>query len=88
MAACEVCGNDYERSFTVRIEGEVHTFDCFECAIHMLAPSCGHCGCTVIGHGDSSCDRSPSFARKWRTWARGESGSRVTSKVFRRPSGG
>lgn len=51
MAACEVCGNEYARSFTVRLGGEVHTFDCFECAIHLLAPSCAHCGCTVIGHG-------------------------------------
>jgi len=51
MAACEVCGNEYARAFTVRLAGEVHTFDCFECAIHLLAPSCAHCGCTVIGHG-------------------------------------
>jgi hypothetical protein len=51
MTACEVCGNEYERSFTVRMAGEVHTFDCFECAIHLLAPSCAHCGCTVVGHG-------------------------------------
>jgi len=28
-----------------------YTFDCFECAIHMLAPACGHCGCRVLGHG-------------------------------------
>jgi hypothetical protein len=33
------------------IEGESHTFDCFECAIHSLAPTCSHCGCRVIGHG-------------------------------------
>jgi hypothetical protein len=26
-------------------------FDSFECAIHMLAPVCPHCGCRVIGHG-------------------------------------
>jgi hypothetical protein len=26
-------------------------FDCFECAIHALAPVCDHCGCRVIGHG-------------------------------------
>jgi len=51
MAACEVCGNDYARTLTVRMAGEVHTFDCFECAIHLLAPSCANCGCTVIGHG-------------------------------------
>jgi hypothetical protein len=27
------------------------TFDCFECAIHRLAPACSHCGCRIIGHG-------------------------------------
>lgn len=48
---CEVCGNEYDRSFRV-IDGHgSHVFDCFECAIHGLAPRCAHCGCTVIGHG-------------------------------------
>ena len=51
MAECEVCGNDYDKSFQVTQEGEAHTFDSFECAIQALAPRCGHCGCTVIGHG-------------------------------------
>jgi hypothetical protein len=51
MATCEVCGNDYDKAFTVEREGEAHTFDSFECAIHALAPVCGHCGCKVIGHG-------------------------------------
>ncbi|WP_046468420.1 hypothetical protein [Allosalinactinospora lopnorensis] len=51
MAACEVCGNEYERAFEVRMAGQSHTFDSFECAIHRLAPSCEHCGCRVIGHG-------------------------------------
>jgi hypothetical protein len=27
------------------------TFDSFECAIHLMAPACGHCGCRVLGHG-------------------------------------
>jgi len=48
---CEVCGNDYEKSFTVSLGGETHTFDSFECAIQGLAPVCEHCGCRVIGHG-------------------------------------
>jgi len=48
---CEVCGNDYDKAFTVSFEGEQHTFDSFECAIHALAPTCGHCGCRVVGHG-------------------------------------
>lgn len=51
MAKCEVCGNDYDKSFEVRMRGQTHTFDSFECAIHVLAPTCGHCGCRVIGHG-------------------------------------
>jgi hypothetical protein len=48
---CEVCGNDYDRAFQVIQDGETHTFDSFECAIHALSPTCGHCGCRVIGHG-------------------------------------
>ena len=51
MAQCEVCGNDYYLSFKVITAGNEHTFDCFECAIHKLAPVCAHCGCKVIGHG-------------------------------------
>ena len=51
MAKCEVCGNDYYLSFEVVTAGDRHTFDCFECAIHKLAPICSHCGCKVIGHG-------------------------------------
>ncbi len=51
MGQCEVCGNSYEKAFTVTMEGRDHTFDCFECAIHALAPACSHCGCRVIGHG-------------------------------------
>jgi hypothetical protein len=51
MAVCEVCGNDYDKAFEVRLQGATHTFDSFECAIHALAPSCAHCGCRVIGHG-------------------------------------
>ena len=51
MAQCEVCGNDYDKSFTVEMGGKKHTFDSFECAIHALAPTCDHCGCHVVGHG-------------------------------------
>ena len=51
MATCEVCGNDYDKSFDVRIGGSSHTFDSFECAIHRLAPQCTHCRCRIIGHG-------------------------------------
>ena len=51
MATCEVCGNEYDKTFEVRRGGETHIFDSFECAIHALAPVCQHCGCRVIGHG-------------------------------------
>ncbi|MCW2946491.1 MAG: hypothetical protein JWR24_3208 [Actinoallomurus sp.] len=56
MAACEVCGNDYDDAFEVRMGGQTHVFDSFECAIHRLAPSCEHCDCRVIGHGVQSGD--------------------------------
>lgn len=49
--ACETCGNAYHRAFQVVLDGKSHTFDCFECAIHALAPVCAACGCRVIGHG-------------------------------------
>jgi len=51
MVRCEVCENEYDKAFTVTMEGVEHTFDSFECAIHALAPTCAHCGCKVIGHG-------------------------------------
>ena len=52
MAQCEVCGNDYDKAFQVTMPGdEARTFDSFECAIHALAPTCGHCGVKVVGHG-------------------------------------
>lgn len=51
MATCETCGNDYDKAFQVMMNGEAHTFDSFECAIHALAPVCAHCGSRVVGHG-------------------------------------
>ena len=51
MAACEFCGNDYDKAFEVRMNGESHTFDSFECAIQTLAPVCDTCGVRIIGHG-------------------------------------
>jgi hypothetical protein len=58
MARCELCGNEYDKSFEVHTPGgQVHVFDSFECAIHQLAPTCAHCGCRVIGHGVEVDDR-------------------------------
>lgn len=54
MARCDVCGNDYDKSFELIARGERHVFDSFECAIHAIAPICGHCGCKVVGHGSEA----------------------------------
>jgi hypothetical protein len=51
MAACETCGNFYDKTFEVMIAGKKHTFDCFECAIFALAPRCQYCGIPIVGHG-------------------------------------
>ena len=51
MGTCEVCQNEYDKSFEVVMGGEAHVFDSFECAIHALAPRCAHCQCRIIGHG-------------------------------------
>ena len=48
---CDVCGNDYDKSFQVISAGKTMTFDAFECAIHALAPTCDHCQCRIVGHG-------------------------------------
>ncbi len=42
MGRCEVCGNTYDKSFTITMGGKSYLFDSFECAIHALAPSCDH----------------------------------------------
>lgn len=51
MAICEVCGNDYDKTFKV-ITGTraTHIFDSFECATYALAPRCDYCGVTILGH--------------------------------------
>lgn len=52
MPKCDTCGNDYDKTFEITFAGKKYTFDSFECAIHALAPTCSHCGCRVIGHGE------------------------------------
>jgi hypothetical protein len=55
MATCVVCGNDYEKAFSItEADGTSSTFDSFECAIHRVAPRCAHCGCAIIGHGQEA----------------------------------
>ncbi len=48
---CELCGNEYDNAFQVIQAGKTHTFDSFECAIQVMAPTCSHCGCRIVGHG-------------------------------------
>jgi len=52
MPVCDVCGNDYARSFQVTTaDGSRFTFDSLECAAHKIAPVCAHCDCRILGHG-------------------------------------
>lgn len=51
LARCEVCGNGCEAPMEIRLRGRVAIFDCFECAIHVMALACERCGCRIIGHG-------------------------------------
>jgi len=51
MRPCDVCGNEYDKSFEVHRGDATFTFDSLECAVHRLAPTCEHCGCRVMGHG-------------------------------------
>ena len=48
---CEVCGNSYDKMMIVFIGDQRHQFDCFECAIHAIAPHCEHCDVRILGHG-------------------------------------
>jgi hypothetical protein len=57
MARCDVCGNDYDKSFQVTMQGKTGTFDSFECAIHAFAPTCAHCNCKIVGHGLQAGDK-------------------------------
>lgn len=56
MGVCANCGNEYDNTFTVTMDGTSFEFDAFECAIHKLAPTCAQCGCRVIGHGVQHAD--------------------------------
>jgi len=51
MGRCDVCGNDYEKTMVITTPDRKGTFDSFECALHAMAPTCGHCGCRIVGHG-------------------------------------
>ncbi|HLS72667.1 MAG TPA: hypothetical protein VK046_02780 [Actinomycetaceae bacterium] len=51
MATCDACGNEYDKTFTVTQGERTGTFDSFECAAHVMAPTCAHCGVRILGHG-------------------------------------
>lgn len=51
MNYCDVCGGKSENTFKVNYAGADYQFDCFECAIYELAPSCAHCGLIILSHG-------------------------------------
>ena len=51
MAKCDVCGNDYDKSFQIVMRDRTYTFDSLECAAHAIAPICSHCSCRILGHG-------------------------------------
>jgi phage terminase large subunit GpA-like protein len=51
MATCDMCGNDYDKTFTITMGTQTGTFDSFECAVHAMAPTCAHCECRILGHG-------------------------------------
>ena len=57
MTKCGTCGNEYDKAFTILLNGEAHTFDSFECAIDRLAPRCAYCQCRIIGHGVEECGK-------------------------------
>jgi hypothetical protein len=81
MAVCEVCGNDYQMSFEVRvISGDRHVFDSFECAVQRLAPICEHCHCRIIGHGVDVSGRFYCCAHCARS-AEGEQGASIRDSV-------
>lgn len=52
VATCTTCGNEYDKAFSVTThDGQNYVFDSVECAAHLIAPVCAHCGCRVLGHG-------------------------------------
>lgn len=44
MGICEVCGNNYDKAFTVTMGHREHVFDSFECAIRVLSLRSGFLG--------------------------------------------
>ncbi len=51
LHACALCGNEYDKAFSVTMGDKTFYFDSFEFAIQALAPLCARCGCKIVGHG-------------------------------------
>ncbi|MGC4896500.1 Prokaryotic metallothionein [Micromonospora sp. DT31] len=86
MATCEVCGNDYWMTFEVHtVDGSRHTFDCFECAVHKMAPICEHCQTKIVGHGVEVAGRFFCCAHCARA-VEGAQGAEVRDAVGARPA--
>lgn len=49
MGICEFCGNHIKDSLKIVAHNREHEFDCFQCAIQSLAPTCASCSCRIIG---------------------------------------
>lgn len=55
MGTCAACGNEYDKTFTVTTaDNRSYAFDSVECAAQTIAPTCGHCGIRILGHGVES----------------------------------
>lgn len=77
MATCDVCGNEYDKLFTITHEDRTGSFDSFECAISAMAPVCANCGVTIIGHGVEDAEQMYCCAH----CARREGQSEATDRV-------
>jgi len=55
---CDTCGNTNDNMFVIDKGTRWGTFDTFECAIEAMAPTCAHCGCTILGHMTESDDET------------------------------
>lgn len=50
MAICNNCGNNDKSCLQIIYNNKKYHFDCFQCAIFLLAPCCQSCGLQIIGH--------------------------------------
>ncbi|WP_244500742.1 hypothetical protein [Methyloceanibacter marginalis] len=67
MGTCAQCGNDYDKSFDITMDGRTATFDSFECAIAAMAPTCPKCMVRIVGTVWNTATQSIAapIARRW-----------------------